>query len=109
MIATGRLSGGVAMYVRDEIACSTEIVFSYETDPVQMICLYSQPENLLLITIYRRPDDSAHGHPSKSADFKKALNRLKNTIPKFNPIPDIIIGGDFNLPYTTWHVGRCKP
>ena len=46
--ARGRLSGGGAMYVRDDIACSTEIVFSYETDPVQMICLYSQPENFNL-------------------------------------------------------------
>ena len=62
-----------------------------------------------VIVIDRRPDDSAHGHPSKSADFKKALNRLKNTIPKFSPTPDIIIGGDFNLPYMSWPGGGCKP
>ena len=81
------------MYVCNDIACSTAIVFSYETGPVQMVCLYSQPENLLFITIYRIPDDSAHGHPS----------RLKNTIPKF------IIVGDFNLPYMSWPGGGCKP
>ena len=30
----GRLTGGVELYVRDDIACSSEIIASYSTDAI---------------------------------------------------------------------------
>ena len=101
----GRHTGGVGVYVRKDIGCSCEIIFSYASDCIQLICLYSKVENLAIVTIYRQPDDSYHGHPSKPADFKIPLNRVKNVLLSINPSPDIIFGGDFNLPHASWPSG----
>ena len=98
----GRLTGGVALYVRDDIACSSEVIASYSTDAIQSLCLYSKTENLAIAVLYRQPDDSHHGHPSTPANFKKALNHLKNPLLKISPAPDIVLGGDFNLPHAVW-------
>jgi hypothetical protein len=104
----GRLSGGVAMFLRDDIACSCEVLYSHAKDAVQLICLFSQNENLALITIYRRPDDKSHGHPSTPNDFMEALNKVKIKLAEIHPTPDIIMGGDFNLPHAIWPDGTPK-
>ena len=101
----GRLSGGVAMFLRDDIACSFEVIHSHAKEAVQLICLYSQKENLALITIYRQPDDKTHGHPSTPNDFMEALNKVKIKLAEIHPTPDIIMGGDFNLPHAKWPEG----
>ena len=36
----GRLCGGVAMYIRDDLACSSEIIFKHITNAVQIMCVY---------------------------------------------------------------------
>ena len=105
----GRLTGGVAVYIRNDIACSCEIISSHSSPAVQALCLYSKVENLAIAVIYRQPDNSANGHPSTPADFKKALNQLKIDLLKLNPTPDIIFGGDFNLPHTAWPKGTPIP
>ena len=109
----GRLSGGVCFYVREDIGCSCEVIFSHSSDSVQLLCLYSSTENLAMLAIYRRPDDKTHGHPSTSTDFTIPLNRAKSVLSEISPSPDIIFGGDFNLPHVSWPVGspktRCSP
>ena len=105
----GRLSGGVAMYIRDDLACSFEVIYSHAKDAVQLICLYSQSENLVLITIYRQPDDKYHGHPSTHTDFTESLNKIKVRLAEIHPSPDIIMGGDFNLPHVQWPEGEPTP
>ena len=104
----GRLTGGVALYVRNDIACSCEIITSHSTPAVQSLCLYSQVENLAIAVIYRQPDNNSNGNPSTPADFKKALNHLKIALLKLNPTPDIIFGGDFNLPHIVWPKGTTR-
>ena len=52
----GRHTGGVAFYVRDDIAISSEIILSYSLDAIQLLCLHSKVENLILACIYRQPD-----------------------------------------------------
>ena len=105
----GRLTGGVAMNIRDDLACSFEEIFSHAKDAVQLICLYSQSENLVLVTIYRQPDDKYHGHPSTHIDFAEPLNKMKVRLAEIHPSPDIIMGGDFNLPCAQWPEGVPKP
>ena len=48
------------------------------------------------------PNDPAHGNPSTATDFKLAMKRLMDVLTSFSPFPDIIIGGDFNLPHVSW-------
>ena len=103
----GRNTGGVAFYVRDDIAITSEVIVKYSSAAVQLICLYSKVENLVLACLYRQPDDKAHGHPSTSTDLNSALNKLMKAIDGLNPAPDIIIGGDFNIPHINWH--NCTP
>ena len=101
----GRLTGGVAMYIRDDMAFSSEVIFSHSTDAIQLLCLYSKAENIAIITVYRQPDDKTHGHPSTPNDLKIALARLKSELQKLQPTPDIVMGGDFNLPHAVWPEG----
>ena len=98
----GRYTGGVAFYVRDDIAISSEVLVKHSSDSVQLLCLYSKSENIAIACLYRQPDDKAHGHPSTPMDLKLALNKLVNNLEKITPAPDIILGGDFNLPHTDW-------
>ena len=63
----------------------------------------------MLIVIYRQPDDKYNGHPSTPTDFTLPLNRVQNILKAMEPIPDIIFGGDFNLPNISWPYGTPGP
>ena len=101
----GRHTGGVGIYVRDDIGCSCEVIYSHSSESVQIVCLYSSVENLVILTLYRQPDDKYNGHPSTPNDFSIPLNRAKNVISALTPTPDVIMGGDFNLPHASWPDG----
>ena len=59
--------------------------------------------NLVICVIYRQPDDSTHGFPSRNPELKAALNKIQEAVMKLgDPLPDIIFGGDFNLPHVRW-------
>ena len=88
-------------YRCDDIAISCEVLFTHSSDSVQLLCLYSSVENLALLVTYRQPDDKYHGHPSSANDFIFPLNRVKSLLTNLSPTPDIIFGGDFNLPHVT--------
>ena len=77
----------------------------HSSECVQLICLHSSTENLALLAIYRQPDDKQHGHPSTPNDFMIPLNRVKTMLASMTPTPDIIFGGDFNLPHAEWPEG----
>ena len=99
----GRDSGGTAFYVRNDLAPTLTTILEFSNSVVEVLCLYSRVENLLLIVIYRQPDDIAHGHASTSKEFNEALMELKKAIePLDQPLPDIFMGGDFNLPFIDW-------
>ena len=104
----GRDSGGVCAYIRNDIAGSIEEILSYSNGVVEILALYSNVLNLVICTLYRQPDDTAHGHPSNDAELKDALNKLEKCLVELGtPSPEIIIGGDFNLPHTCWK--NCTP
>ena len=99
----GRDSGGAAFYIRNDLASTLTTILEFSNSVVEVLCLYSRVENLLLIVFYRQPDDVAHGHPSTSKQFNEALMELKKAIdPLDQPLPDIFMGGDFNLPLIDW-------
>ena len=53
----GRDSGGVAVYVRDDLAADMVTVASYSNGVIEFLGLYSKTKNLLLLVMYRQPDD----------------------------------------------------
>ena len=65
----GRLSGGVAAYVRNDIANTMEINLQFSNGVVEILGLYSKTENLYIAIVYRQPDDTSGGHKSTSAEF----------------------------------------
>ena len=103
----GRHSGGVAIYIRNDLASTTDTQLSFTNGAVEIIATHSKIDNLLLVTVYRQPDDSAHGRPSSANEFKHAITALKRAIHNLEYTPDIIIGGDFNLPNISWP--ECLP
>ena len=73
-----------------------------------MICFYSKLLNVIIGVLNRQPDDSTHGHPSGNTELRDTLQKVELSIlDTGNPLPDIIIVGDFNLPHTNW--ADCSP
>lgn len=101
----GRYSGGVAMYVRNDLAATFKPVLNYSDNAIQIIVIYSEHENLALATIYHQPDDHQNNR-STSENYSQAINELHQVL-NISPSPDIFIMGDFNLPHTNWP--DCTP
>ena len=102
----GRDSGGVAIYLRQDLAVDAEPVMCYSNGVIEILGLHSKSRNLLLIGLYRQPDDPTGGNRSTSKEFVSALSELKEKIIlQGNPTPDIVLCGDFNLPNAAWPYG----
>ena len=97
-----RFGGGAALYIRDDIAASAKQILDFSNNAVEVLCIHSTKENICIATVYRQPDDSLHGRPSTDKEFKAALRKLAEVINNIEGTPDLIIGGDFNLPHTNW-------
>ena len=99
----GRDSGGVALYIRDDQATSSEIVFTYSNGVIEAIGVHVRSLNLLMIVLYRQPDDRERGHRSTSHEFGNFLEELDEFFSSLPPpSPDIVVMGDFNLPHGNW-------
>ena len=102
----GRDSGGVALYIRSDLAHTTEVLLTHSNGVIEILVVLCKNENLLLGVVYRQPDDSTHGHPSAAKEFKESLNALSVSLSEKDlDNYTIIIGGDFNLPHVTWPHG----
>ena len=65
---------------------------------------------LVLIAVYRQPDDLGGGHRSTNVEFRQALTEIKSLMTNLpTPTPDIVLCGDFNLPHLTWPEGTLRP
>ena len=99
----GRCSGGVALFVREDIGATMEVTLKYSNGVNEGIITYSKKENLALVVVYRQPDDSRNGHPSTSKEFKELLVNLGSKLLEIKgKQPDILVCGDFNLPHVDW-------
>ena len=103
--ARGRNSGGVAIYLSS--ALPADVLFEYSSGVIEAICLKVELLNLILCVVYRQPDDIVGGHRSTSEQFSKFIEKLSNEMNALPaPTPNIIIGGDFNLPHALWPSGE---
>lgn len=98
----GRYSGGAALYLRQDIAATSEQLLSFSNGVVEALVTYSQKENLLIAVVYRQPD-TAGKYRSGPKEFNQAVEEISETIQAINGTPDIIITGDFNLPGIVWN------
>ena len=104
----GRNSGGVAIYVREDLAASCETLMQFSNGSIEAICLFIKQLNLVVCTIYRPPDDAQRGNRSTSVELQELLDQLSQTLEALpSPMPTVLIAGDFNLPKTDWP--SCTP
>ena len=86
----GRFSGGVALYLREDLAATSEQLLKFSNGVVEALVTYSQKENLLVGVLYRQPDASSSGFPSGPAEFSQALKEITSTIEGIEGTPDIL-------------------
>ena len=76
----GRLSGGVAAYVHNDMAHQMEEKLKFTNGVVEVLGLYSSVENLFIGIVYHQPDDLIGGNCSTITEFKPALEKLQQAI-----------------------------
>ena len=102
----GRNSGGVAVYLISTLAA--DILFEYSNGVIEAICLKIQALNLILCVVYRQPDDVVGGHRSTADQFGVFLQKLSEELSNLPaPTPNIVLGGDFNIPHAIWPSGTA--
>ena len=104
----GRDSGGVAVYLRDDMAADVEPVIGFSNGVDEILGLYSKSKSLLLVVIYRQPDDIVGGHRSTHTEFRQVLVKLTKVLSTISsPMPEVLVCGDFNLPHAIWPEGTA--
>ncbi len=84
--------------------------FEFSNGVIEMLGLYSRAENLYIVVVYRQPNDPTGGNKSGPVEFQSALSRLKSNLSKLpEPTPNVVICGDFNLPYCDWSANKLLP
>lgn len=103
----GRGSGGVAIYIRTDIASTAETILTFSNGLVEVIGVLIKSLNLVVYSVYRSPNNTK-GLRSGLAEFQQALAKIQNSLDNLpEPTPDIIVNGDFNLPNADWVTGNC--
>ena len=65
-------SGGVVFYVRNVLVVNMQTFLCFANGVIDFLCLYSVIQIILLIVLYRQPDDAIHGHPSNETNFNQS-------------------------------------
>ena len=95
--------------MREDLAATAEPI-NFSNGVVEVLGLHIKAEDLVLIVIYRQPDDPTGGHISTSAEFRQSLRKIESALESLpSPSPDVILCGDFNLPHVLWPEGTVKP
>ena len=77
---------------------------------MEVLGIHIKPVNLLLIVVYRHPDDPEGGNRSTHAEFQQALLEIKELLDsRQEPFPEVLLFGDFNLPHLNWITQTLKP
>ena len=116
-----RGSGGVALYLRDDVAIAAEKVFSYSCGVIEAVGVNIPTLNLRIFVVYRpgdRPPDpsSTTANARNRGEFRSTAKQLKAFLRKLEenmaampaPTPDVMLMGDFNLPHADWESGECR-
>ena len=90
-----RTQGGVAIYVRDDIAANSSVISAGSNGVVEHIVLHLKQLNLIVACIYRPPQ-------SPVTDIQPALREVKEAYMSHEIGNSLVLCGDFNLPKVDW-------
>ena len=96
----------MVIYLRADLAATAEEVLKFSNGVVEAVAVYSEKENLFICGIYRQPDDPLGKHTSGVAELNQALQEIGNAIDALEGIPDILLGGDLNIPHANWQASE---
>ena len=98
----GRSSGGVAIYIRKDIASSFNVLLEFSNGVNEALMLYSENMNLIVCVLYRQPTNERY--KSDADDFNEMISCIENKIHSIEGCtPELYVCGDFNIPYTISH------
>ena len=96
----------MVIYLKSTLAA--DVVFEYSSGVIEALCLKINVLNLILCVVYRPPDNSAGGHRSTAEHFGDFTKKLSDELlAQPSPMPNIVIGGDLNLPHASWPSGAA--
>ena len=105
----GRDSGGTLLYLRNDLAPTAEYIIEYTDGVIEIVGIHIRSINMVVIVVYRQPDDMVNNHRSTSEQFGKAMKHINKKLEDLpSPAPEIIICGDFNMPHIKWLASNPK-
>ena len=98
-----RASGGVGLYLRDDLATSSDISFSFSNGETEAAVVTIPILNAIVIVVYRSPTND-------TTKFSPLIRKLRSYLQGLpTPAPDILLMGDVNLPHADWESGESRP
>ena len=95
----GRSSGGVAIYIRNDIVATFHVTTQFSNDAVELLVVASKIQKMIIACVYRQPENDTN--KSTATRMQEALNKLEKRI-QISPFYNCIICGGFNLPHIKW-------
>ena len=88
----GTRKGGVATYIRNDIATSATVLSYGSRDLVEYLLVWLKPMNMIVVTVYRPPTCQAQS-------FNAVLRLIRDKIDEVTTtLPTVIAMGDYNFP-----------
>ena len=95
----GCSSGGVAIYLREDIVPSFKILLEFSNGVNEALMLYSEKDNIIICVIYRQPTNEKH--VSGADELNELLSCVEKKINSLGGCtPELYVCGDFNIPHT---------
>ena len=71
-----RDSGGVALYLRDDLAITSEVIFDYSCGVIEAIAVNIELLNLCIIVVYRPPDNPGTVDRPTKPEHRSTITKL---------------------------------
>lgn len=88
----GKSHGGIAIYLREDLAPNTETLVSLSNGTTELLAVYLRKAYVVLITQYQPPNTPEERFMVVTTLLQKLLHSLPTLY------TEVIITGDFNLP-----------
>ena len=100
--ANNRSGGGVAIYLKRELAAGTSLICSDSNGVVEYLMIHIKKHNMVVMNVYRPPTTT-------ELDFVPVLRMLRAKFLALNdPSLVLVLCGDFNMPRTNWNLGHTE-